>query len=1025
MVMTIEQTEAALDYLKQLPDAEYTDLTEWIVTAFCTALYSVDEQRGRLGDLDFSEFSSNATMQTIASAHEHAKDLQLAISEKEQFIQNIENSGESSDSIKSPNAEDLLQVFLATKSISNYWLNVATQTRINFEERVEFLEQLQMKLEDDQQNQNSTEDSKEDDASNLATFAALVLDFYQDRDALSVSTLFSQSGLGNLQPEAFLKSDTIQKHITNKTCATIQLTVDQWCSKIESLLQLNWLFESAEKHTQKPDSNETTNNFFETLHEVDALIPTLHVELEHHRFQLETINQCSADDTNSSESFERLKQRFQKVATDLVAVLQVFTKSQIFKKVDKVVDDIKLAVANINNCDGTSAEVINKKEVLDSVDQKLVDLKSIIDGTESDRYKNDLEEIEESMRQAWKKLEQTNNKNEQINCTEGSKTIPEVSSRDSMISRPSKESLQPSPLLARISEENADSSLSDDKHADKHANKHNLFTPNPPILEDDSATQITESLNRVDEWLNVAEKSLSNSHLVAANSFDLFQDTLRRYRELHSAITQKHEGLCVIFEAGEENEQTKALCEEVSKKWYSISHKVIETCRNLTSINEQLTELITGNEEIFTSKETECNEWRLEAANDVEEVDNLFSLEEADIIKTTQAAYDIFQKHLAKCQDHCDIFRNCESLEVYELQKMRLGDDVTWPEESNLLDSIDGALMKRAESSFRELDALKAELEARANGMLETGDSLTNLEHDSLALQDFITKVHELSSLNENLETIEALTGLIDKVKSYKSELTVVSVKYKLLSEHTLMNIEQLFVTFLGVTPPCAVPFLISIDEVLKEFKVSERHLDNQHKVIEQLWELWEELDAGIIKVAGEVDKIQDVSSKINREFYDDDGTPRLSCGKTRTNELLSELSQIIMTFEGNLTKQMDTIHELAETLIDGNIVATEIRARISDLENRTNLATDNARKILEAIRDSAHKDITEFVKEIISAAKFVAQKEIVGEFLDTIRPEGCLLDFESLEDYFAVKLFIKENLDQSTLDLLEEAATA
>ena len=91
-------------------------------------------------------------------------------------------------------------------------------------------------------------------------------------------------------------------------------------------------------------------------------------------------------------------------------------------------------------------------------------------------------------------------------------------------------------------------------------------------------------------------KSLSNSHLVAANSFDLFQDTLRRYRELHSAITQKHEGLCVIFEAGEGNEQTKEICEEVSKKWYTISHKVIETCRNLTTINEQLTELITGNE---------------------------------------------------------------------------------------------------------------------------------------------------------------------------------------------------------------------------------------------------------------------------------------------------------------------------------------------------------------------------------------------------------------------------------------------
>ena len=262
-------------HLSSLPTEEYQNLIEWIATAFCTALYSVEEQRSKLGDLNFTEFTSETTLKTIADAHEHAKDLQMAVSEKEQFITNFEISDNYQNS--SPSPKSLLQVFLATKSISDYWLNVATQTRIDFEERIEFLEQLQIKISE-QKNEESVaeldkDSSKIDDALNLSTFAALALDFYQDRDTVSVSTLFSQSGLGQLEPEIFLNSETIQKHINSKTCASIQHTVDQWCSKIENMLKLDFLFDNS-KDLEKSE-------FYETLHEVDSVIPSLHVELEH------------------------------------------------------------------------------------------------------------------------------------------------------------------------------------------------------------------------------------------------------------------------------------------------------------------------------------------------------------------------------------------------------------------------------------------------------------------------------------------------------------------------------------------------------------------------------------------------------------------------------------------------------------------------------------------------------------------------------------------------------------------------
>ena len=318
-----------------------------------------------------------------------------------------------------------------------------------------------------------------------------------------------------------------------------------------------------------------------------------------------------------------------------------------------------------------------------------------------------------------------------------------------------------------------------------------------------STASIIEPLQSVQEWLLVAESSLENSNLENISNFTIFQETFRHYRELHEAITQKHENLTEIFEAGADRDDTKQLTNTVLTKWYDLSQKVIETCRNLTDINEMLANQIEINETVLSSIENSCNEWRLSAASDVEKVDFIFANDSIQIQSSVKQALEIFMKHLNLCDEQCTIFLECQnsfnkkSEPQYGISPIELDEEKIVSIGSGVADSVNNALAERSEKNFIELDGLKLELEARTAGMAEVKDQLQFLETSITEINNKTSSLQEvLVKSDEPLETSKQFIELIDTVKLSLVDSVTMNEKRKNMLDREIPSLEKLFQTY-------------------------------------------------------------------------------------------------------------------------------------------------------------------------------------------------------------------------------------
>ena len=220
--------------------------------------------------------------------------------------------------------------------------------------------------------------------------------------------------------------------------------------------------------------------------------------------------------------------------------------------------------------------------------------------------------------------------------------------------------------------------------------------------------------------------------------------------------------------------------------------------------------------------------------------------------------------------------------------------------------------------------------------------------------------------------------------------------------------------------PGSAEQFIQKLMLELSTYKDVIRQVNSQEEKLSLLLNLYEELQNSIMVLSAEVEQLDKTGKDLEAEVLEQN-TESQACEITGQ---LNDLENQLELFESSFDEQKEAIDELANTLIDGEIMEKEISKKLENLyENKIALVMANCRNLIEKLK-SCDEDlnlqveayISSLVNEAIADLEAENAKGDLFDYIETIKEKGCL---ESLDKYFE----LKATADAETAKIFEEYA--